>query len=117
MGSGKSGSKYPVVKYYLSMMWGICATGRNIELLELKFGDKVAWRGSRKMNGEIEIDKPDLFGGEMGDALLVDVGPQVGMGGRLPGQQARGQRPGDPTARRNAQKSGGTHGAQAAQSL
>ena len=64
MGSGKSGSKYPVVKYYLSMMWGICATGRNIELLELKFGDKVAWRGSRKMNGEIEIDKPDLFGGE-----------------------------------------------------
>ena len=64
MGSGKSGGKYPVVKYYLSMMWGICATGRNIELLELKFGDKVAWRGSRKMNGEIEIDKPDLFGGE-----------------------------------------------------
>ncbi|UUV43683.1 minor tail protein [Rhodobacter phage RcKeef] len=65
MGSGgKSGGKYPVVRYYLSMMWGICATGRNIELLELKFGDKVAWRGSRKMNGEIEIDKPDLFGGE-----------------------------------------------------
>ena len=65
MGSGgKRGGKYPVVRYYLSMMWGICATGRNIELLELKFGDKVAWRGSRKMNGEIEIDKPDLFGGE-----------------------------------------------------
>ena len=65
MGSGgKRGSKYPVVRYYLSMMWGICATGRNIELLELKFGDKVAWRGSRKLNGEIEIDKPDLFGGE-----------------------------------------------------
>ena len=65
MGSGgKSGGKYPVVRYYLSMMWGICATGRNIELLELKFGDKVAWRGSQVVNGEIEIDKPDLFGGE-----------------------------------------------------
>ena len=65
MGSGgKKSGKYPVVRYYLSMMWGVCATGRNIELLELKFGDKLAWRGSQKMTGEIEIDKPGLFGGE-----------------------------------------------------
>lgn len=63
-GGGKSGGQPQSIRYYLSMMWGVCASGRNIELLELKFGDKVAWRGSAKMNREIEIDKPELFGGD-----------------------------------------------------
>lgn len=63
-GGGKSGGGYQVTRHYLSMLYGICAAGRNIELLELKFGDKVAWRGSMKMNGSVEIDKPDLFGGD-----------------------------------------------------
>lgn len=63
MGSGKKG-KFPVVRYYLTTMWGICAAGRNIELLEVKFGDKLAWRGNVKLNAEIPLDKPDLFGGD-----------------------------------------------------
>ena len=63
-GGGKGSAKYPVVRYYLSMFWGICAAGNGIELLEIKFGDKLAWQGSLKENGEIEIDKGELFGGD-----------------------------------------------------
>lgn len=64
MGGSSKGPKIPVVRYYLSTFWGICAAGRNIELLEVKFGDKLAWRGNQKNNTEIEVDKPDLFGGD-----------------------------------------------------
>lgn len=62
MGGGK-GAKFPVVRYYLSSFWGICASGRNIELLEVKFGEKLAWRGQVRNNTEIAINRPGLFGG------------------------------------------------------
>ena len=61
---GKRGGGFQVTRHYLSTFYGICATGHGIELLEIKFGDKLAWRGSKKLNGDIEIDKPELFGGD-----------------------------------------------------
>lgn len=64
MGSGKGGGSVEVTKHYLSMFWGICTYGRGIELLEVKFGDKSAWKGRVRMNGEVAIEKPDLFGGK-----------------------------------------------------
>ncbi|UUV43220.1 minor tail protein [Rhodobacter phage RcCWillis] len=63
MGSGGGGS-VKITRHYLSAFYGICATGFGIELLEIRFGDKLAWRGTQKLNGDIEIDKRDLFGGD-----------------------------------------------------
>lgn len=63
-GGGKGGGGTKITRHYLSAFYGICAAGHGIELLEIKFGDKLAWRGKVKLNGEIEIDKPDLFGGD-----------------------------------------------------
>lgn len=61
---GKGGSEVEVTRHYLSMFWGICAYGRGIELLEVKFGGKLAWRGNLKNNADEPIDRSDLFGGD-----------------------------------------------------
>lgn len=61
---GKSGTTAQVSKYYMSMHVGICASGAGLELLVLKFGDKVAWRGQMKRNQVTLIDEEELFGGE-----------------------------------------------------
>lgn len=64
MGGGKGGGKIEVTRHYLSMFWGICAYGRGIELLEVKFGDKSAWKGRLRLNQDVAIDQADLFGGD-----------------------------------------------------
>lgn len=50
-------------RYLFGIHMGI-SRGPVDELVEIKVGDRVAWRGSVKVNSEITIDKPDLFGGE-----------------------------------------------------
>jgi hypothetical protein len=90
MGSGgKKKGGFPVTRYYLSMFWGICASGRKIELLELKFGDKLVWRGSATAITEIPIDKPDLYGGDKkeggvrGIATWLNGNPNQTLTGRI----------------------------------
>ncbi len=60
----KGSGSVRVSRYYLSMFFGICAYGANIQLLEIKFGGKRAWRGNLTSNNSIYIDRDDLFGGE-----------------------------------------------------
>lgn len=51
------------------------------ELLEVKVGDKTAWRGSVTSNQTVAIDEPNLFGGEkkeggvQGDLTVLMGGP------------------------------------------
>jgi hypothetical protein len=62
MGS-KSGGKIKVSEYSMSMHVGICAAGENLELLNVKVGEKVIWQGAQKNRDVFKIDLPDLFGG------------------------------------------------------
>lgn len=41
------------------------------ELLEIKVGDRTAWRGSVTANASIQIDAPDLFGGDDKEGGIV----------------------------------------------
>ena len=59
-----SGSKQRVTRYYLSMFWGICAATDGIQLLEIKIGDKIYWRGNATGNTAVGVDKMDLHGGD-----------------------------------------------------
>lgn len=65
MSSG-SGKKVTVgFEYYFDIHMGL---GLPIdELVAIKAGGKEAWRGSITDNGEIQIDKEELFGGESGE--------------------------------------------------
>lgn len=49
-------------KYYLGMHMGLCR-GEIDRLLEIKIGDRTAWKGEITQNQQFYIDKPDLFGG------------------------------------------------------
>ena len=49
-------------KYFFDLLMGV-GKGAD-ELIEIKVGDKTAWRGSVTTNGQIEIDQPNLFGGD-----------------------------------------------------
>lgn len=49
-------------KYFFDLLMGI-GKGAD-ELIEIKVGDKTAWRGSVTTNSQITIDQPNLFGGE-----------------------------------------------------
>lgn len=60
---GKSGGNVRVSEYSMSMHVGICAAGSTLRLLNVKVGDKLAWRGNMLLNDVVDIDKPELFGG------------------------------------------------------
>ncbi|WP_191569194.1 phage tail protein [Paracoccus yeei] len=60
---GKSGGKVKVSEYSMSMHVGICAAGDTLELLNIKVGEKIAWKGSLRNNDVLLIDRPELFGG------------------------------------------------------
>ncbi len=64
MSGGKAGGGTQVYKHFMSMHIGLCAAGRGLRLLEIKFDEKVAWRGNLEANTDFDINKPDLFGGE-----------------------------------------------------
>lgn len=53
-------------KYAFGIHMGI-SRGPVDELIEIKVGDKTAWRGSIKTNGTTAINEPELFGGESGE--------------------------------------------------
>ena len=62
-GGGKKGSaKRRVVDYYMSMHYGFC-NGPVDNLLEIRVKDKVAWSGNVTANDVLNIQMPDLFGG------------------------------------------------------
>lgn len=49
-------------RYFFDLLMGIGKSAD--ELVEIKVGDKTAWRGSVTSNSQITIDQPNLFGGE-----------------------------------------------------
>lgn len=53
-------------KYAFGIHMGL-SRGPVNELIEIKVGEKTAWRGSITENGNTDIDQPDLFGGERGE--------------------------------------------------
>ena len=63
MGFGSNATQR-VARYYLSTFWGICAASDGIELLEVKVGDKIFWRGGLTQNASVGSDKMDLHGGD-----------------------------------------------------
>ena len=63
MGFGSNATQR-VARYYLSTFWGICAASEGIELLEVKVGDKIFWRGGLTQNASVGSDKMDLHGGD-----------------------------------------------------
>lgn len=57
-------------KYLFGIHMGV-GRGPHDELVEIKVGDKTAWRGSVTDNDTITIDQPELFGGEKGEGGIV----------------------------------------------
>ena len=64
--SGGGGSGVVGYKYSFGIHMGI-SRGPVDELIEIKVGDKSAWRGSITGNTTLDIDQPGLFGGETGE--------------------------------------------------
>ncbi|NMY40570.1 hypothetical protein HBN76_04560 [Pseudomonas sp. WS 5013] len=65
MSSGGNDEVTVGFEYYFDIHMGL---GLPIdELVAIKAGGKEAWRGSISNNGEIQIDKAELFGGESGE--------------------------------------------------
>ncbi len=85
---GKSSSVTVGYRYFLGMLMGICRKECD-ELVEIKVGDRTAWKGSVTGNASITIDAPNLFGGddkEGGIAGRLDVmmgGPTQPVNSRL----------------------------------
>lgn len=87
---GKSGGQVRGFRYLFGIHMGVCRD-RVDELVEIQVGDRSAWNGSVTDNAQIQIDAPDLFGGDDGEGGIV--GPlDVLMGepsqGVLPALQA-----------------------------
>lgn len=65
-GGGKGGSQTIGYKYYMSILMGL-GRGSMSEIVEIKVGDKTAWRGPECRRGNdavFRIEAPDLFGGD-----------------------------------------------------
>lgn len=59
---GKSSkAEMQVTEYMMSIHFGICAEAD--EILGIYIGEKTAWQGSRKTEGAIHVNNPNLFGG------------------------------------------------------
>ncbi len=66
---GAGGKSEPVVigyRYYFGIHMGL-GRGEYDEIVEIKVGEKVAWSGSVTTNQSIQINNPDLFGGDKGE--------------------------------------------------
>lgn len=82
MGHGK---KQTVGHRYLFGLHMGLSRGPLDELVEIRVGDREAWKGSVSKTGRILINKPDLFGGDKGeggikgtlDVLMGDAGQAV----------------------------------------
>ncbi|GEK71607.1 MULTISPECIES: phage tail protein [Halomonas] len=62
MGSKGGDPQMPVTAFYVSEQLGVCHGPA--ELLELKYGEKTLLSQTITANQTVEIDRPDLFGGE-----------------------------------------------------
>lgn len=67
MGMGKSVTVG--YQYYMGLHMGL-GRGPVDELVEIQVGGKQAFKGSVTASGQVTIDKPDLFGGEMKEGGL-----------------------------------------------
>lgn len=77
---GKSSDSQVVgFRYLFGIHMGV-SRGPVDELVEIKVGDKTAWRGNVTTNSTVAIDAPDLFGGEEGEGGVQGT-LQVLMGG------------------------------------
>jgi len=60
---GKSGGTVSGYNYYIGIHFGV-GHGPCDALLELRAGDLTAWSGAQTASGSIEINAPNLFGGQ-----------------------------------------------------
>lgn len=67
-------------RYYMGIHMGL-GRGPVDEICEIRVGDRTAWEGSVTGNSSVEINKPDLFGGEKGEGGIQGT-LQVLMGGQ-----------------------------------
>lgn len=84
--------------YYMGIHMGI-SRGPVDEMVEIKVGDRTAWRGSRTESGTLQIEAGNLFGGKYGEGgvrgpleIMMGESDQVAPpgltrmhGGQLPG--------------------------------
>ena len=59
-------------KYFFDIHMGLCRGPVN-ELMEIRVGDRPAWRGSRTDNVPFPINAPQLFGGDEGEGGVEGV--------------------------------------------
>lgn len=60
-------------KYYMGMLMGLCRGGVD-ELLEIRVGDREAWKGSITGSAPFGIDKEELFGGTKAEGGIAGRG-------------------------------------------
>lgn len=60
---GKSSKPTIGFKYYMTLQAGLCY-GPVDALIELRAGDRTAWAGTQSASGDININAPNLFGGD-----------------------------------------------------
>lgn len=65
-----SSSQVVGYKYYVGMHMVLCH-GPIDKVTKIKIDDKLAWEGSQSTNGDISINKPDLFGGDTKEGGVV----------------------------------------------
>ncbi len=70
MGGGKGKSQTSGYSYYFSIHMGLCRGPIN-ELVEIRVGDKIAYKGSLTSLTSFTINKPNLFGGQKSEGGLV----------------------------------------------
>ena len=80
-------------KYYMGMHLAICLESEGLELLEIIVGERSAWSGVVSSNTTININQPELFGGEkkeggiQGDLDVEFGAPTQGQNGYLAAHQ------------------------------
>lgn len=67
---GKKKNPVTGYKYSFGIHMGL-SRGPINELVEIRVGDKVAWTGSMTDTGDIQINQPDLFGGDKREGGIV----------------------------------------------
>ena len=67
---GKGQDPVTGYKYSFGIHMGL-GRGPVDEIIEIKVGDKLAWTGSVKASGDININQPDLFGGDKQEGGIV----------------------------------------------
>lgn len=63
MASGGGGSVVVGYKYFMSVLMGLCR-GPVDEVVEIRIGDRLAWTGPATGSSVVNINAPDLFGGQ-----------------------------------------------------